>query len=166
MISEVFVFCDGSAHAPTGFGCGAYLITGDITLPISTLAEGVKTRPFAQTSSTRLELQTLLHALSELRSGISKVTVFTDSQNIVGLPGRREKLERQQFCSKQGKPLSNSDLYQAFFMALDIRPIELIKVKGHSRGQDKTAVERIFALVDQAARRECRAYVERSACSE
>lgn len=160
VISEIFLFCDGSVHTQTGLGCGAYLITRDMTLPISTLTGSVKTQLFSQTSSTRLELQTLLHALSESDSCANKATVFTDSQNIVGLPGRREKLEIQRFRSKQGKPLNNADLYQAFFVEMDKRSIELVKVKGHSRASEKTTTERIFALVDQAARSGCRANIK------
>lgn len=154
-ISELFLFCDGSVHASTQQGCGAYLITDTISAPLSVMAATIKTQVFDHTSSTRLELQTLLYALS-CAPAAGKVTVLTDSQNIIGLPARRKKLEAQAFCSRQGKLLSNADLYRSFFNLLDKQPCELIKVKGHSQASGKTKVEQIFALVDQAARRGCR----------
>lgn len=128
-------------------------------MPLRVLAEGIKTRLFADTSSTRLELQTLLWALSERVPGTGSITVLTDSQNIVSLPSRRGRIEASGFCSKQGRPLSNADLYRTFFALLDQRAFQLVKVKGHSRASEKTAVERVFSLVDQAARRGCRGAV-------
>lgn len=156
-ISDLFLFCDGSVHASTRQGCGAYLITDTISKPLFVLADSVKTQVFDHTSSTRLELQTVLYALTRAPAA-DKVTIFTDSQNIIGLPARRKKLEAQAFCSRQGKPLNNSDLYRSFFSLLDKQSCELIKVKGHSRASGKTMIEQIFALVDQAARRGCRMF--------
>lgn len=152
-ISQLYLFCDGSVHNPSRQGCGASLVTADIGLNLATLALAIRTRTFTLTSSTRLELQTLLWALSEIPREVSRVVVFTDSQNIIGLPGRRARLEAQQFCSRQGKLLANADLYRSFFTIFDRLPCELIKVKGHSRASEKSAIEKIFALVDQAARR-------------
>jgi len=59
---------------------------------------------FEQTSSTKLELQTLLWALGEtitLANGDDMtLTVYTDSQNIIGLPRRRARLEQNNSYSR------------------------------------------------------------------
>lgn len=117
----------------------------------ASLAACIRICKISQTSSTRLELQTLLRALEHVPAQ-AKVTVYTDSQNIIDLPQRRLRLEAQSFCSKVGKPLNNGDLYRRFYDAWDrLRPV-LVKVKGHSPAVQKSRLEQVFALVDKAAR--------------
>jgi ribonuclease HI len=91
-MNRLQIFTDGSVHTQLKVGYGAYLMVADLATPIETLKEAVKVKRFEQTSSTRLELQTLLWALHEamaLSNGCDMVlTVYTDSQNIIGLPGR------------------------------------------------------------------------------
>lgn len=64
----------------------------------------MRVKRFEQTNSTKLELQTLLWALSETialgRGGDMVLTVYTDSQSIIGLPGRRTRLEESNYFSR------------------------------------------------------------------
>ena len=79
--------------------------------------------------------------------------VYTDSQNIIGLPGRRDALEQNEYLSAKGKRLNNYKLYQAFYALTDRIDCDFIKVKGHSASKFKDDMDRIFALVDRASRK-------------
>ena len=150
------LFTDGSVDSKTHIGCGAYLICNDLDLPLDIQKANVKIKQFENTSSTKLELQTLLWALNEIVSlespAITTVVAYTDSQNIVTLPARRAKLEQQDYFSKNGKRLNNSELYQEFFRFMDRLNCRFIKVKGHKAKDKKDEIDWIFALVDRASR--------------
>ncbi len=89
---ELLLFTDGSVETKAHIGYGAYLALADPGLPLDVARTRVKVRRFAPTSSTRLELQTLLWALAAIGALPLRLTVFTDAQNIVGLPARRARL--------------------------------------------------------------------------
>jgi len=109
-------------------------------------------RRFEHTSSTKLELQTLLWALGDIQALRSRVIVYTDSQNIMGLQGRRDRLEQNDYRSKKNKRLKNYELYQEFYRMIDQLDCEFVKVRGHQVSNQKDDVDRLFTLVDRASR--------------
>ena len=100
-MQDLILLSDGSVHAQSKIGYGAYLAVPEPGLSLEELRSQVRVRRFTQTSSTKLELQTLLWALSDLHFLGGKVMIYTDSQNIINLPGRREQLQRQARCPPQ-----------------------------------------------------------------
>jgi hypothetical protein len=80
------------------------------------------------------------------------VLVYTDSQNIIGLPDRRERLEKSDYRSKKNKRLNNYELYQEFYRITDQIDVELVKVRGHQATRHKGEIDRLFTLVDRASR--------------
>ena len=155
-MSELLLLTDGSVNTESNIGYGAYLAVSDSELSLAELRTQVKVRRFEQTSSTKLELQTLLWALSEIQTSEYKLTVYTDSQNIVSLPQRRERLEQNDYYSNKNIRLNNFELYQQFFMMIDQLNCELVKVRGHKRTKQKNDIDRLFTLVDRAARKALR----------
>jgi ribonuclease HI len=151
-MDEIMLFTDGSFNPKSDIGYGAYLAVSEQGLTLDLLRTRVKVRRFEQTSSTRLELQTLLWALGDIKSFKNKVIIFTDSQNIMGLTGRRERLEKNGFLSKKNKLLKNYDLYQKFFRITDRIDCVFIKVRGHRISNQKGEIDRLFTLVDMASR--------------
>lgn len=155
-VFNVLLFTDGSVDTKTRTGFGAYLVVEDMTLPGADLTEKVKIKKFENTSSTKLELQTLLWALDEVlllnTEKLMSVTVYSDSQNIVGLPARRSGLEQQEYYASNGRRLNNAEFYQQFFNVMDQLCCHIIKVDGHKPRNLKNDVDRIFALVDKASR--------------
>jgi ribonuclease HI len=154
------VFTDGSVNTQLKVGYGAYLIVSDQSESIGSLKDKVKVKRFEQTSSTKLELQTLLWSLDEIialadESDIT-LTVYTDSQNILGLPGRRTRLEQSNYFSSKNKRLNNYELYQEFYRLTSGLKYELVKVAGHQTSSKKGEIDRLFSLVDQASRRALR----------
>ena len=152
------MFTDGSVHTDLGIGYGAYLIVKNLDIKnLEQSKDSIKLQRFDSTSSTKLELETLLWAISKVKPQLKKpnnqLKIYTDSQNIVGLPGRRKVLQQKDYYSKNNKRLANYLLYKEFYEISDQLNIELIKVKGHKAVNRQSDADRHFALVDRAARR-------------
>lgn len=155
------VFTDGSVNTQLKVGYGAYLVVSDQSRSPDRLKDEVKIKRFAQTSSTKLELQTLLWALEDItiladKSDI-RLTIYTDSQNIIGLPDRRIGLEQKNYFSYKNKRLKNYELYKEFYRLTSGITCTFVKVVGHQASSNKDEVDRLFGLVDKASRRALRA---------
>lgn len=146
------LFTDGSVNPQTKVGYGAYLAISDPELPVDLLKNAIRLRRFEHTSSTQLELQTLLWALTDIHPPHHKVIIHTDSQNIIGLPARRNRLEKQNYRSNKNQLLKNFELYKQFFSIIDQLQYELVKIEGHQPNIQKNAVDQLFTLVDRASR--------------
>jgi len=151
-MDKLMLFTDGSVNTQSKIGYGAYLAVFSQELSLELLKKNIKVKRFQQTSSTKLELQTLLWALSDIQGIGCKVVVHTDSQNIIGLPGRRERLEKNEYRSKNNKLLNNYELYKEFYRISDQIDFQLVKVRGHQATRHKDEIDRLFTLVDRASR--------------
>jgi ribonuclease HI len=155
-MDKLMLFVDGSLNPRSHIGYGAYLAVSERSPGLDLLRTQVKVRRFEHTSSTKLELQTLLWALGEIQAMGRKVTVYTDSQNILGLPARRDGLEKNGFRTRKNNRLKHDELYRAFYRVMDQLDCELIKVRGHQVSKQKNDMNRLFTLVDRASRKALR----------
>jgi ribonuclease HI len=151
-MDELMIFTDGSVNTSSRIGYGAYLAISKLGLSLDSLRSCVKVRRFEHTSSTKLELQALLWALSDVQTLGRRVIIYTDSQNIMDLRGRRDHLEQNDYRSKKNRRLNNYELYQEFFRITDQLDLEFIRVRGHKASHQKDDIDAIFTLVDRAAR--------------
>ncbi|MFA9391503.1 MAG: ribonuclease HI [Prolixibacteraceae bacterium] len=151
-MNEIILYTDGSVNNQLKIGYGAYLIVREDDSTIIDLKARVKVKCFENTSSTKLEIQTILWALNELSPINQKVILYTDSQNMIGLIARRAKLEKDNYSSKKNSLIKNHLEYKKFFKLTDRIDIEFIKIKGHQSAAQKSDVDKIFALVDKASR--------------
>jgi ribonuclease HI len=151
-VDDLMLFTDGSVSAQSNIGYGAYLAVTECGLSLDSLRARVKVRRFEHTSSTKLELQTLLWTLSDIQALGAKVIVYTDSQNIMGLQGRRERFEQNNYRSKKNRRLNNYELYQEFYRMTDQLNCKFVKVRGHQVSNQKDDIDRLFTLVDRASR--------------
>jgi ribonuclease HI len=160
------IFTDVSLDPQRKIGVGGYLLVPALFLEreVRDIKQGevsvlLKTRRFAETSSTKLELQTVLWAvensLEELASSApDNLRIYTDSQCVAGLLSRRAGLTKMDFLSgRSGRPLTNAHLYRAFYEAFDQLGFQLVKVSGHSRACSHDTVQRIFSYVDREVRK-------------
>jgi len=167
------LFTDVSVNPQLKLGIGGYLLLPLQYLEVDPddvqrgeISAGLKTRRFEDTSSTRLEVQTVLWALEDLElelagSVLDGLRIYTDSQCVVGLAGRRNNLERMGFIAKRsGVPLTNAPLYRAFYAAHDQWGFQLIKVPGHSRAGSHDTVQRIFSYVDRGVRKALKLWLD------
>ena len=153
---KLLLFTDGSVNTKLRVGYGAYLAFFEGYGSQESLVEQTRVKRFVDTSSTKLELQTLLWALSEVST--PEIISYTDSRNIAELRSRRKKLEANDYYAKNGKRLNNHELYQKFYKATDNLNIKLNQVRGHVASSRKSHIDKIFTLVDRASRNALRAY--------
>ncbi len=151
-MDKLMLFTDGSVNTHSKIGYGAYLVVSEGGLQLDALKTSVKVKRFEHTSSTKLELQTLLWALSDIQAMGTRVTVYTDSQNIMGLQRRRDRFEKNDYRSKKNRRLNNYELYQGFYRMTDPLECDFVKVRGHQVSNQKDDIDRLFTLVDRASR--------------
>ena len=150
-MNTVKLFCDGSVNPQQKIGYGAYFIYTQIDT-IQSAKEKIQTKKFIDTSSTKLELEVLLWALEDKELQDKVIDVYTDCQNILGLEGRRKRLESNDYKSAKGKLLNNHELYKAFYKRIDTLNCTFIKVKGHKPSKEKDMIDDLFTLVDRGSR--------------
>ena len=155
-MKELNLFADGSLDPRTNTGYGAYLLIEDLQQDIDKLKAQVNLRRFTQTTSAKLELQTVLWALEEIPGTAKKIRVYTDSQNIISLPARRNKLEARGFRNKKNQLHLYHEWYRTFFRITSQLDCTFVKVAGHSPVLKKEDVDQIFTLVDRASRKALR----------
>jgi len=151
-VSRILLFTDGSVNTQSNVGYGAYVSVYEGEPFNADKLPPIHLKAFEQTSSTKLELQTLLWALEEVKGLGAHIIIHTDSQNIIGLPNRKERFEKSHFLTKKNKLIGNYVLYQAFYKMMDELECTLVKVKGHKLAGDKDEMDRYFTLVDRASR--------------
>jgi ribonuclease HI len=160
------LFTDVSLNPQRKLGIGGYLLvplsfleTEPHAIESSDVSARLETRRFTETSSTTLEVQTVLWALEHSREEFTgpaggDLRIYTDSQCVAGLTGRRTGLERTDYVAKRsGRPLNNAALYRAFYAAYDHLGFQVIKVSGHAPACSHDTIHRIFSYVDQEVRR-------------
>lgn len=150
------LFTDGSVNPKSKVGYGAYLAVLQEMPYSESFKADVKVKKFEHTSSAKLEIQTLIWALTSIQKPVGTIIVYTDSQNIIGLKARRRRLEINDYLSKKNKPIKNSALYKEFFYLSEQLDCEFKKVKGHKPSRLKNEAERFFTLVDKASRKALR----------
>lgn len=155
-MKKIKLFCDGSCNPQEKIGYGAYLLIEDNNFDLIFLKSKIIFKKFENTSSSKLEIETLLWALNDIDIKDSIIEVYTDCQNIIGLENRREKLEKNNFQTSSGKLIGNYELYKDFFGKLDELNLTFIKVKGHKKNSLKDELDTIFNLVDKASRKALR----------
>jgi len=163
------LFTDASLNPKLHLGAGACIVVPAAVLEqpaesieASAMVELLRIQRFEDTSSTALEVRTVLWALEEYRMKLrdfapAQLRLYCDSQCVAGLPGRRAALEAASYVSRAaGRPLKNAPLYRAFYELHDQLGFNIIKVAGHTRPAARDTVHRIFAYVDKEVRRALR----------
>ena len=162
----MILFTDSSASPQNNLGVGGYLLVPETELSRTT-RDGfhevhLKLFEGEGVSSTKLELRTMIWALGCIQPNLDaeKLTVYTDSQNVAGLIGRRARLEQKSYRNRFGEVMKQAEKYQTLFALLDDlnqqSTVEILKIKGHQRKYKRTELEKLFSLVDQATRRRLR----------
>jgi predicted GIY-YIG superfamily endonuclease/ribonuclease HI len=174
-MKDIALFTDVSVNPRLRLGVGAYLAMPASFLEVSPyeidkseVSDRIKVRRFEDTSSTKLELLTVLWALQEQqRASKGKICVYSDSQCVLSLLNRRAGLLAKDFLSRRtNRPLKNAPLYRAFCELHDALDFEVIKVEGHTRARSSDTVDRIFSFVDKRARKALRMWMDEVAAAE
>jgi len=150
--TTIYLFTDGSVNPQKKIGFGAYFILLGEELSSSSVIPKIHTKRFINTSSTKLELETLLWALKDEIVQKYHVVIYTDCQNILTLEGRRTRFESNDYYTGKNKLIKNHELYKEFYKTIDSLSCEFIKVKGHKVKDQKDEIDKLFTLVDKASR--------------
>ena len=159
------LFTDVSLNPKMKIGVGAYLLISNKlidenieSLNKNDIVEQIHARKFEDTSSTKLEIETALWALDNFKQNTilnkTGLILYSDSQCVCGLLGRKQKLVEANFISKSsGKILNHASLYMEFYKLQKELGFEVIKVVGHSPKATHDITHRIFSYLDSHVRR-------------
>ncbi len=166
LMKNYSLFTDASVGPKLKVGVGGHIIVPESFLrnppnliKVSELDKILVLRRFEDTSSTKLEVQTVLWALEEyctgpIISGPGKLHIYSDSQCVEGLLSRRARLESSGFHSRGGnRLLRNAPLYGRYYEFHDRLKFDVTKVAGHTRSRSRNTVQRIFSFLDQKVRK-------------
>ncbi len=100
-----------------------------------------------------MELTAVIKAFEYVKAqayNFGEIVVYSDSQYVVQLYGRKKKLQRNNFRTKKGKPIQNTDLVERLICLMGTIEIRFVKVKAH---QKKTESLNYNREVDKLARK-------------
>jgi ribonuclease HI len=123
------IYTDGSCHTKNSIGAWVAII-------FTTNGKKVLAEAVGNTTHNRMELSAVIKGMEYIRNNYPRITtikLFSDSQYVVGLPGRKEKLSAMGFSTKKGNDIQNADLVKELFEQLSTLPVEFIKVKAHQK---------------------------------
>lgn len=91
------------------------------------------------TTHNRMELQAVIKAIEHIDFlGFQKefIQIYSDSQYVVNLVNRKEKLNERNFITKKGTPIQNVDLVKMLIQQMNAHSLEFVKVKAHQKDGD------------------------------
>ena len=146
MADNINIYTDGSCNHIHKIGAwAAILLIDDNEILISGHEEN--------TTHNRMELSAVIKAIEHIfreYSDHEQITIYTDSQYVVNLQIRKEKLVANQFRTKRDVPIQNDDLVEKLIGYMEKYPVSFVKVKAHL----KKGVEKNYnRMADQACRK-------------
>ena len=129
---NVEIYTDGSCHTQLGIGTWVALI-------FNGTKKKVLSGTMKDTTHNQMELIAVINAIEYTRlhyQNISSIRVYTDSQYVVMIPERKQKMELAGFNTKKGSALPNANLVKKILDLLSRLPVELIKIIAHQKKTD------------------------------
>lgn len=124
------IITDGSASPKYNIGAWAsYIVTSSEETVLKNIDSNV--------TQHTMELKAILKSLEYIQSTFQIVSVrlevYTDSDYVLGLPHRKEKLVKNNYRTKKGKEVRNRSLIIQLYEWLEYLNIALIPVEGHAK---------------------------------
>ncbi|MDQ3535874.1 MAG: reverse transcriptase-like protein [Bacteroidota bacterium] len=147
------VFTDGSCHTHLKIGAWAAIIFTDKG------REDIKGIQ-SNTTHNQMELMSVIKALEWIRYHeleFKKIEVFSDSQYLVDIQNRKEKLTKNLFLTKAGKQVQNKQLLESLISYSNQWNVDFIKVISHQKADGNQNFNReVDIIVRKTLRRETR----------
>jgi ribonuclease HI len=127
--SSAEIYTDGSCH--TQHRTGAW-VTILLVGPKKIVLSGCE----GDTTHNRMELMAVIRGMEYIKihyPAINILHIYSDSQYVVRLPGREDKLTTVGFANKKGVLLPNTDLLKELPELSLLFTIEWVKVKAHQK---------------------------------
>lgn len=124
------IFTDGSCNPTFHIGAwAAIMLFGNRKLQL--------TGESPDTTHQRMELLAVIKSIEFVDEEYNNTSfeIYTDSQYVVGITNRKERLMKNQFITKKGNQLHNSDLIRILIHQIETHTIEFIKIKAHQKSE-------------------------------
>lgn len=147
--NNIQIYTDGSCHTQQRVGGWAAVI-----LFANELLE-IKGHVL-DTTHNAMEILAVLKALDyleEKKLSFSNIEIISDSQYVVRIIERKEKLQKNKFLTKKNNPIRNVDLVKRLISRIETMPLFFFKIKAHQKKTDKINYN---IIVDKLAREEVR----------
>ncbi len=126
------IYTDGSSHTQKLIGAWAAIIYYNESKIIIKQVE-------TNTSHNRMEMQAVIQAIKFVDTNYSTnipIIINSDSQYVVNLVDRKEKLKKNEFITKKGNPVKNLDLVITLIDQIETHEITFNKIKAHVKDGD------------------------------
>ena len=126
------IYTDGSSHTQKLIGAWAAIIYYNKTKIIIKQVE-------TNTSHNRMEMQAVIQAIKFVDTNYSTnipIIINSDSQYVVNLVDRKEKLKKNEFITKKENPVKNLDLVITLIDQIETHEITFNKIKAHVKDGD------------------------------
>ena len=146
--SAIVIYTDGSCNPKHGIGAWAAILFIDKNKFVLTGVE-------EQTTHQRMELQAVIKSFEYLAKAnlLLRVTeLYTDSQYVTGLSGRKVKLKAAGFMTRRNMPIPNSDLVRILMEYSEMMNVHFIKVKAHQKNDDQNSNREVDLLARKIVR--------------
>lgn len=144
--ATISIYTDGSCNPKYEIGgWAAILLVGDEKI----ILEG---KDF-NTTHNRMELLAVIKALEYIvikSINHNKIKIYSDSQYVVKISQRKEKLKAKKFQTNKGLAIKNVDFVKILIQYIESFNIDFIKIKAH---QKETEFENFNREVDKLARK-------------
>lgn len=131
--TSIKIYTDGSCHTQLLYGAWAAII----------FINGKKTILHGEESDTthnRMELQAVIKAVEFVEEngfGREEIQVCSDSQYVVNLLTRKEKLKHKKFITNKGTSIQNVDLVKRLIDQIEHFDLYFTKIKAHQKDGDE-----------------------------
>ncbi len=147
---QIQIYTDGSCHTQERIGGWAAIILGK--------EKNIEIKGFVKdTTHNAMEILAVLKALDflekEYNNTFTKIEIVSDSQYVVRILERKEKLKANNFLTKKNNPIRNVDLVKKLIERIETLPLIFTKIKAHQKATTEINYNRV---VDQLARNEVR----------
>lgn len=129
----ITVYTDGSCHTQLLQGAWAAILFIEDE---KVILQGEE----RDTTHNRMELKAVINALLYVdKRGLHQelIHIYSDSQYVVNLVDRIEKLRRKNFITNKGTPIQNIDLIQQLIGQIETHRVQFTKVKAHQKDGDE-----------------------------
>jgi len=124
------IYTDGSCHSILKIGGWASAIfVGEEKIILKGMVK--------DTTHQRMELLAVIESLSYVRANFQRqgrTVIYTDSQYVVNIPIRKEKMKAAGFLTKKELPVRNDDLVKELIGFIESMEVTFNKVKAHQKG--------------------------------
>ena len=153
--NSIDIYTDGSCHTQLLIGGWAAILFIDHEKVVLTGQE-------TDTTHNRMELTAVIKAVNYVQTNYPAATsidIFSDSQYVIGLRGRKARLSAAGFTTNAGKQIQNADLVKELLALDESLTLNFTKIKAHQK-ENETVNHNIE--VDKLARKIVRDLVGKS----